>query len=168
MSAHLRDAALQPAWPAEERRPMVVQRGNHVTLRHVFPKVLVKDPARKEGWPEWAAEPGMLDGDVHFVSEPSQHYPFSENLLPLLSAHLNTPTAPSSPASCGSFWNNDANCLRASLSLRPSHCHPLAVLCPLSTITLCIYLGADPIAIHTDTSGITGQAPNSADGLMCS
>lgn len=47
---------------------MVVQRGNHVTLRDVFPKVLVKDPTWKEGGPEGAAKPGMLDGDVHFVS----------------------------------------------------------------------------------------------------
>lgn len=103
MTAHLRNATLQPAWPTEEGRPMVGERGNHVTLRHVFPKVLVKHPAWKEGWPEGAAEPGMLDGDVHFVSGPSKHCQTSENLLPLLSAHLNRPTAPASPVSCGSF-----------------------------------------------------------------
>lgn len=55
----------------------------------MFPKTLVEDPAGKEGWPEGAAEPRMLDGDVHFVSK--QHLTF--NLVPVLPVHLYTPLA---------------------------------------------------------------------------
>lgn len=53
-------------------------------------------------------------------------------LLPLLPAHLNraTPTAPGRRASCGSFWNNDVNCLPAFASFTSalplsSACYPV-------------------------------------------
>lgn len=51
--------------------------------------MLVKDPAGKEGWPEGAAKPRMLDGDVHFVSKQFLKY----NLVPVLLVCLYTPLA---------------------------------------------------------------------------
>ncbi len=94
-------------------------------------------------------------------------------LLSLLPAHLNrvTPTAPGR-----SFWNNDVNCLPAFVSFTlalplSSACYPVLCLlpCPLFQPSLSVFIQrADPISIRSDTKWITVQAPNSADGPLCS
>lgn len=82
----------------------------------MFPKMLIKDPAGKEGWPEGAAEPRMLDGDVHFVSKQHGAAQIQPGACP---AYLLIYTT-------GSFWNNDVNCL---LLTPPARSVPPTFLC---------------------------------------
>lgn len=90
--------------------------------------MLVEDPGGKEGCPEGAAEPRMLDGDVHFVSKQHDAAQIQPDACP--ASQLIYTTGNGRRDGPRSFWNNDVNCLLLTPSFCPSHSLLLVVLPP--------------------------------------